>query len=81
MRRSAAAIGEEFPYCVKAAGFADGGAASGRSRPTPPPVGGSLVYAAELLSLGVVLNQVSASRVCRVWGATCNSSLRASHRG
>jgi len=51
MRRSAAAIGEEFPYCVKAAGFADGGAASGRSRPTPPPVGGSLVYAAELLSL------------------------------
>ena len=33
------AIGEEFLYCVKAAGFADGSAASGRAcglRPVPP---------------------------------------------
>ena len=33
------AIGEEFLYCVKAAGFADGSPASGRAcglRPVPP---------------------------------------------
>jgi hypothetical protein len=33
------AIGEEFLYCVKADGFADGSAASGRAcdlRPVPP---------------------------------------------
>ena len=28
--------GEEYPYCIEAAGFAVGRVASGRSRPSPP---------------------------------------------
>ena len=38
-RRASGCSGEEFLYCVKAAGYAGGGAASGRAcglRPVPP---------------------------------------------
>ena len=52
------AIGEEFLYCVKAAGFADGSAASGRAcglRPVPPYAAPQQRQGAAHRSLSVVL--------------------------
>ena len=57
-RRASGCSGEEFLYCVKAAGFADGSAASGRAcglRPVPPYAAPQQRQGAAHRNLSVVL--------------------------